>query len=232
MRTTLVIFDCDGVLVDSERLVVEVEARILSELGWPMGAEEVVARWMGRSSRAQLAEVEARLGAEAAARFDELSTAESHRAFEESLLPVDGAEEVVAQLQDRGVGTCVASSGTHARIRRTLGLTGLWAIFEGRIFSASDVANGKPEPDLFLHAASQKGASPGSCLVVEDSAYGVEAAVRAGMPVLGYAGGLTPRETLVAAGAEPIDDLHEVLDRVRRSPRRPSPRRARSPRTA
>ena len=173
MPPDLVVFDCDGVLVDSERLVLAVEARILTELGWPHTPQQVAARWMGRSSAAQLAELEEHLGPENTRLFDERSTRESHAAFERDLVAVPGIERVLDALDAAGTRTCVASSGSHAKMERTLGRTGLYDRFRGRIFSADEVSHGKPAPDLFLHAAGRMGAAPDRCAVVEDSVYGV-----------------------------------------------------------
>ena len=201
MRLDLVIFDCDGVLVDSERLTIGMEARVLTELGWPHTPEEVVAGFMGRSPSYQRAQITERLGADAAAHFDTRTDAEAHALFESDLIAVPGVVAVLADLAERGVPTCVASSGTHERIRRTLGRTGLLAGFEGRIFSASEVAEGKPAPDLFLYAARCMGVDPAQCAVIEDSVYGVRGAVAAGMAAFGFGGGLTPAERLLEAGA-------------------------------
>ncbi|MEP7089021.1 MAG: HAD family hydrolase [Nocardioidaceae bacterium] len=203
----LVVFDCDGVLVDTERLTVGVEARVLTELGWPHTTEEVVARWMGRSSAFQLAAVTERLGPELCRRFDEMITAELHDAFERELTAVDGVPQLLDHLDRRGVPFCVASSGTHERIHRTLGITGLLDRFAGRIFSASDVEHGKPAPDLFLQAARSLDIEPSDCAVVEDSVYGVQAGVAAGMTVHGFAGGLSPAGDLAAAGAVLFDRM-------------------------
>ncbi|HEU5044144.1 MAG TPA: HAD family hydrolase [Nocardioidaceae bacterium] len=210
MALQLVVFDCDGVLVDSERLVVAVEARILTELGWPLTPQQVADRWMGRSSAYQLADLEARIGAEAARRFDELSTQEALAVFERELAAVPGVEAVLDALDAAGTLTCVASSGSHTKMQRTLGRTGLYDRFHGRIFSADEVAHGKPEPDLFLHAARRMGVSPAGCAVVEDSVYGVRAGVAAGMRVLGYAGGLTSAAALRDAGAEVFADMADL----------------------
>jgi HAD superfamily hydrolase (TIGR01509 family) len=212
MPFDLVIFDCDGVLVDSERLSVAVEARVLTELGWPHTTADVVRRWMGRTSAAQLAEVAERLGAELAEEYDSRSTAEVHTAFEAELRPVAGVEALLDRLDECLVRTCVASSGTHQRMRRTLGLTGLFTRFEGRIFSATEVAHGKPAPDLFLHAAARMGADPSGCAVVEDSVYGVRAAVAAGMAAYGFAGGLTDGSELAAAGAVVFEEMIDLAD--------------------
>ncbi len=208
---SLVIFDCDGVLVDTERLTVDVEARVLTELGWPHTAAEVVARWMGRSSAAQLAELEAALGAENTRLFDERTTRELHATFERELTAVEGVVPLLDHLDQQGVATCVASSGTHERMRLTLGITGLAERFEGRIFSATEVEHGKPAPDLFLHAAAAMGATPSECVVVEDSVYGVRAGVAAGMTVHGFAGGLTDAEALTAAGATTFDRMTDLV---------------------
>jgi HAD superfamily hydrolase (TIGR01509 family) len=210
----LVVFDCDGVLVDTERLTVGVEARVLTELGWPMTAEEVVGRWMGKTSATQLADLEAHLGPELTLRFDELVTAEILEVFDRELTPVDGIPELLDALEAAGVPTCVASSGTHSRMRRTLGLTGLRERFEGRIFSASEVEHGKPAPDLFLHAAERMGVPPSECSVVEDSVYGVRAAVAAGMTVHGFAGGLTAETALREEGACTFTHMSELVDRL------------------
>ena len=215
----LVIFDCDGVLVDTERLTVGVEARLLTELGWPHTAEEVVARYMGRSSAAQLAELEERLGPELTREFDRRSTAEVHEAFERELEAVAGIEHLLDHLEARGVVTCVASSGTHERMRRTLGLTGLHDRFAGRVFSATEVEHGKPAPDLFLHAAAAMGVEPARCAVVEDSVYGVQAAVAAGMPAYGFAGGLTPADLLEDAGAVVFAHMADLVDVLPLTPR-------------
>jgi len=214
----LVVLDCDGVLVDSERLAVRVEARVLTELGWALTADEVVARWMGRTSEFQLGEIEARLGRAAMREFDARSTAEVHAALEEDLHPVDGVVELLDSLDAAGVSTCVASSGTHDRMRRTLGLTGLLDRLSGCIFSATEVGRGKPSPDLFLHAARAMGAEPSGCVVVEDSVYGVRAGVAAGMRVLGYSGGLTSAEALAAEGARPFGHMADLVELLLPSP--------------
>ena len=212
MTSGLVIFDCDGVLVDTERLTVGVEARVLTELGWPHTAEEVVARWMGRTSAFQLGEIEERLGRAAMLEYDARSTAEVHRAFEEELRAVEGIEVLLDNLDRAGVASCVASSGTNDRMRRTLGMTGLYDRFEGRIYSASEVEHGKPAPDLFLHAASRMRVPAERCVVVEDSVYGVQAGVAAGMTVYGFAGGLSKADELAAAGAVLFEEMTELVD--------------------
>jgi HAD superfamily hydrolase (TIGR01509 family) len=208
----LVIFDCDGVLVDSERLTVAVEARLLTELGWPITAEEVVRRFVGGSSEAMLTEVERHLGADLTTEFDRRSTEEIVASFRAELQPVKGIRELVEALGQRGVPTCVASSGSHRKMELTLGLTGLRHLFDGRIHSASEVGRGKPWPDLFLHAARAMNVDPTRSVVIEDSVNGVRAAIAAGMTCYGFAGGLSPREDLRSTGAIVFDTMAELRD--------------------
>lgn len=203
----LVIFDCDGVLVDSERISVRVDVVVLAELGWVMTEAEVVERFMGRTDDYMTSQIEAHLGRPLPANWEEPFKRLYREAFEAGLQPVPGILEVLDEI---ATPTCVASSGTHERIRFTLGLTGLYARFVGRIFSASDVAQGKPAPDLFLHAANRMGADPSECAVVEDSRYGIEAARAAGMRAFGYAGGLTPRHRLEGTGTIVFQDMREL----------------------
>ena len=166
---------------------------MLSELGWPMGEDEVIERFLGRSSESVKQEIEAHLGRRLP---DDWEAGYQHlyrEAFEADLTRVEGVLEALNHIS---LPTCVASSGSHGKMRHTLGLTGLYERFEGRIFSVTEVANGKPAPDLFLHAAKCMGVEPAACAVVEDSRYGVEAARAAGMRAFGYAGGVTPKSHL------------------------------------
>jgi HAD superfamily hydrolase (TIGR01509 family) len=203
----LVIFDCDGVLVDSERIAVRVEAEYLAELGWPLSQAEIVERFMGRTTEYMDEAVEAQLGSRLAGDWKDQFRRRYHEAFAAELVPVDGVLEMLDQLS---VPTCVASSGSHDKLRFTLGHTGLYGRFEGRIFSGYEVANGKPAPDLFLHAAARMGAEPARCAVVEDSRYGVLAARAAGMRAFGYAGGLTPADRLEGEGTVVFEDMREL----------------------
>jgi HAD superfamily hydrolase (TIGR01509 family) len=207
-----VIFDCDGVLIDSERLAVKVDVLVLRDLGWHLSELEVIERFVGRSGRDTQAAIEAHLGHELPAGWDERYKQLYGTAFAAELAPVDG---VVAALDKITLPSCVASSGTHEYLRYTLGLTGLYERFAGRIFSSVDVARGKPAPDLFLHAAEQMGAKPAGCVVVEDSRPGVEAARAAGMRTLAFAGGLTPSELLDGPNTivfQDMGDLPRLLD--------------------
>lgn len=189
----LVIFDCDGVLVDSERLSIAIDRRVLADLGWSLTHDEILHRFVGRSSAHFRAEVEEHLGRRLPDDWEEPYLPWYAEAFDKELQAVDG---VVEALDAIGLPICVASSGPHAKIRRNLGLTGLLSRLDGRIFSAEDVSEGKPAPDLFLHAARSLGVEPSRCAVVEDSRFGVAAARAAGMRAFGYAGGLTPPEWL------------------------------------
>lgn len=201
------VFDCDGVLVDSETIAVRVDQRVLADLGWNLALDEIVERFVGRSEAHFVATVERQLGLELAAGWDRKYEPWYRGAFERGLTAVDGIVEALDELR---LPHCVASSGTHAKMRRTLGQTGLWHRFEGRIFSATDVDNGKPAPDLFLHAAGTLGAAPERCAVVEDSAHGVQAARSAGMHVFAYAGGLTPVERLEGPGTTVFTDMRQL----------------------
>ena len=205
----LVIFDCDGVLVDTERITVRTEASVLTRLGWPMTEDEVVERFVGRSAAHMHAEVEYRLGRPVDWQVE--FEAPTRAALERDLVPVDGIVEVLDALS---LPTCVASSGSHDKMAFTLGRTGLWDRFAGRIFSADEVAHGKPAPDIFLYAAERMATGPDRCVVVEDSASGVAAARAAGMAVVAYAGGVTPAHRLAGDGVTVIDDMRALLDLV------------------
>ena len=203
----LVIFDCDGVLVDSERIAVRVEAELLAELGWPLSQAEIVERFMGRTTEYMDEAIEAQLGSRLPTDWKDQFQRRYREAFAAELVPVDGVLDALDQI---AVPTCVASSGSHDKLRFTLGHTGLYERFEGRIFSGYEVANGKPAPDLFLHAAARMGAGPARCAVVEDSLYGVLAARAAGMRVFGYAGGLTPADRLEGEATVVFEDMREL----------------------
>ncbi|WP_326742050.1 MULTISPECIES: HAD family hydrolase [unclassified Streptomyces] len=202
----LVIFDCDGVLVDSERIAVRIEVQIGAELGWPLTADEVIEKFVGRSNKSISELVDARLPGKSAAWQERYETL--HReAVDRELVAVEGIHEALAAI---ALPTCVASSGSHEKMRHTLGHTGLYAHFEGRIFSATEVEHGKPAPDLFLHAARRMGVEPAACAVVEDSKYGVQAARSAGMRAFGFAGGLTPAHWLEGPDTVVFDDMRKL----------------------
>ena len=211
----LVIFDCDGVLVDSEPIAVRTHARVLAELGWPITEQEVIERFVGRSTASINELIEARLGARLTAEADRRFTRLHAEAVDAGLLAVDGIADVLTEI---GIPVCVASSGSHDKMRHTLGRTGLYEYFTGRIFSATEVARGKPAPDLFLHAAARMGTDPAACLVVEDSRYGVQAARAAGMRAFGYAGGLTPADWLEGPGTVVFTDMRQLPALIEEAP--------------
>ena len=204
--TRSVIFDCDGVLVDTELISNTVLAGLLTEAGLPTTLEHCMTAYRGRSIGSVLEIAEAQLGArmpfDVAGRY----YADAAEIFARELRPVPG---VIAALDRIELPSCVASSGPHHKMAVTLRTTGLWERFDGRIFSSSEVARGKPAPDLFLHAAQQMGFDPASTAVVEDSLPGIEAAVAAGMRALAFTRHSDAAE-LAGAGGEPFDDMAEL----------------------
>lgn len=203
----LVIFDCDGTLIDSEVLSNRVDQRVLADNGWDLEREEIVRRFMGRTSTYFTRELESFLGYSLPPNWEHKYQEWYADAFERELVPVAGVENALARIL---LPTCVASNSSHARLKKTLGITGLLPRFAGRIFSSEDVREGKPAPDLFLHTAQTLGVSPEKCLVVEDSIFGVQAARAAGMRVLGYSGGLTPPEWLEGPQTTVFRNMEEL----------------------
>ncbi|MEU5546686.1 HAD family hydrolase [Streptomyces sp. ISID311] len=200
MRYDLVIFDNDGVLVDSESLSNTILAGYLTELGHPTSYEESIRDYMGSAMHRIHELVLERTGRRLPEDFDEVFHGRVFEAFERELLPVAGVTEVLEKLDADGVPYCVGSSGSHERISVGHRKTGLDRWFPaGRVFSAQDVGRGKPAPDLFLHAAREMGVAPERCAVVEDSPLGVQAAVAAGMDVYGFTA-MTSAEKLTEAG--------------------------------
>jgi HAD superfamily hydrolase (TIGR01509 family) len=207
-RFDLVIFDCDGVVVDSERIVHEVFGAFIRSLGAQLTEAEMYERFLGRRLAECLEIVEDLTGRPAPAGALDRYMAERDRVLREQVQPVEGIREVIEHLT---VPFCIASSGNHDKMRITLGTTGLLPFFEGRIFSAWDVPRGKPAPDVFLFAAKTMGVAPVRAVVIEDSANGVLAGRAAGMTVFGFAG-LVPVSRLVEAGA------HETFEHMRQLP--------------
>jgi HAD superfamily hydrolase (TIGR01509 family) len=205
-----VIFDCDGVLVDSEPIANRELAQALSEIGLATTPESSMRDYMGRSWAACVEIFSERLGRPLPPGFESDFWERLEAAFHRELEPVPGIHDALARIP---TPICVASSGRIDKMRITLGKTGLWERFEGRIFSAADVPRAKPFPDLFLHAAARMGAAPGDCAVVEDSPRGVEAGVAAGMRVLGFAA-RSDAAALAASGAEVFRDMRELPDRL------------------
>ncbi|MEU4879626.1 HAD family hydrolase [Streptomyces althioticus] len=210
MRYDLVIFDNDGVLVDSEPLSNRHLAAYLTELGHPTTYEDSIRDYMGSAMHRVHDLIEERTGQRLPADFDDVFHARVFAAFERELKPVPGVADVLEQLTADGVPYCVASSGSHERIRVGHRAAGLDRFFDdARIFSSQDVGRGKPAPDLFLYAAERMGTAPERCVVVEDSPLGVQAAVAAGMDVYGFTA-MTAAEKLNAA-TRLFSDIRELL---------------------
>ncbi|MFE4552187.1 HAD family hydrolase [Streptomyces sp. NPDC056785] len=211
MRYDLVIFDNDGVLVDSEPISNGILAAYLTELGHPTSYEDSVRDYMGSAMHRVHDLVQERTGRRLPDDFDDVFHARVFAAFARELRPVAGAVQVLEKLTADGVPYCVASSGSHERIRVGHRTTGLDRWFdEGRVFSSQDVGKGKPAPDLFLHAAERMGVPPRRCVVVEDSPLGVRAANAAGMDVYGFTA-MTPASRLTGATRH-FSDLADLLD--------------------
>ena len=204
-RFDLVIFDCDGVLIDSERLAVRTESEILTELGWPLTEGDVIERFVGRSSGYMQSVIEEKLGRPIDWRVE--FERRVREVCERELVPVEG---VIAALDKITVPSCVASSSSHAMLKFKLGLTGLTERFAGRIYSADDVSHGKPDPAVFLFAAAEMGAAPERCAVIEDSVSGVEEGLAAGMSVFAFSGGVTSAQKLQRENVVVFDDMHSL----------------------
>ncbi|MEU0119779.1 HAD family hydrolase [Streptomyces bobili] len=214
MRYDLVVFDNDGVLVDSESISNRLLAAYLTELGHPTSYEDSIRDYMGSAMHRIHDLVLERSGERLPADFDDVFHSRVFAAFERELRPVPGVTGVLEKLAADGVPYCVASSGSHERIRVGHRATGLDGWFEDtRIFSAQDVGRGKPAPDLFLHAAERMGVAPERCVVVEDSPLGVRAAVAAGMDVYGFTAMTPPAKLAGATGL--FADMGELADLLR-----------------
>jgi HAD superfamily hydrolase (TIGR01509 family) len=208
----LIIFDCDGVLVDSEVISCRVHADVFTRYGYPITAEEVHRRFLGRSARDAAIEVERELGRPLGKTYDLERRTTLLAALADTVEAIPHLHVALDAIDAR---VCVASSAAHEKIFTTLSRTGLYDRFAPNIFSGSQVSNGKPAPDLFLLAATQMAAVPRRCVVVEDSVPGVTGALAAGMTVLGFHGGSHCRpgdgETLQAAGAmATFDDMRQL----------------------
>jgi HAD superfamily hydrolase (TIGR01509 family) len=209
----LVIFDCDGVLVDSELITNRVFARMINELGLPVTLDDMFEQFVGRSMTYCCDTIAKMLNRPVPERFIEEYHIRTTAALQAELQPVPGIEGVLDELAARGIPYCVASSGSHEKMRTTLGITGLLSRFEKKLYSVTEVANGKPAPDVFLYAARECAARPSSCYVVEDTPTGVTAGVAAGMTVFGYCA-LTPAHRLIEAGAHYTFDAMSKLSRM------------------
>jgi HAD superfamily hydrolase (TIGR01509 family) len=186
MHSGLVIFDCDGVLIDSEAIACRADAACLAELGITITAEEIMQRYLGISAAAMCSDIEQRYGIVLPPDFVAVLHKRVAAVFDTELTTMAGVEHLLQTMQHR---RCVASSSAPERLRHSLSVTGLLGYFEPHIFSATQVARGKPAPDLFLFAADAMQVPPASCVVIEDSVPGVQAAVAAGMRAIGFTGG-------------------------------------------
>jgi len=182
----LVIFDCDGVLVDSEPIINRAHAQVLTACGYPITEEVLVERFCGMSDPEMLEIIEREWGCALPASYAERVGLMIQAGFRQSLAPIDGVAEALDSL---ALPICVASSSSLAQIRQKLKITGLLGRFGEHLFSATMVARGKPAPDLFLYAARNLMTAPDRCLVIEDSPAGIDAALAAGMTAIGFAGG-------------------------------------------
>ena len=222
----LIIFDCDGTLVDSERLAIRVDSRLITDLGWPLTPDDIAHRFVGHSRQYMREQIEAHLDTLLPDDWQEPFEKAYWELVEAELKPVPGIVELLDHLDQLNQPYCVASNGSHHKIERSLGITGLLPRFTGRIFSADDVGRSKPDPALYLHAASHMNVTPHACAVVEDSIFGLEAARAAGMRSFGYAGSVTPAARLEGRGTvvfHKMSELRELLDSARtRSAQQPS----------
>jgi HAD superfamily hydrolase (TIGR01509 family) len=221
----LLIFDCDGVLIDSETIVCRVEVQALAEIGYSIELERFMERFIGKAARDGRALIEAELGRKFPAGFEAETARRVADAFARELKAVAGVDEALRAIPGR---RCVASSSLPERLAYTLGLTGLAQWFGDAVFSAAMVARGKPAPDLFLHAAATMGADPTRCLVIEDSAPGITAAKAAGMTAFGFTGASHCRPghdaRLAAAGADVVfADMRELPALIARVAKIPLP---------
>ncbi len=212
MPIELVIFDCDGVLVDSEKLAIQVDQEVLAELGWEISLEEIIHRFIGRSNSYFQLEVEKHLKIKLPENWSQLLTQRYRNKFADELKPVPG---IFAALEKLEFTSCVASSGSVEKMRYTLGLTGLLPHFEDRLFSSDQVTRGKPEPDLFLFAAQSMKTDPVSCVVVEDSPAGIEGALKAGMQVVAFSNGLVPEDRLEFPKVPILRDMQRLPELIR-----------------
>lgn len=211
-RIELVIFDCDGVLVDSERICNRVFCAMLNELGLAVTLDDMFMHFVGLSMPQCVDLITRMLGKPPPAGFMEALRERADAALRNEVTPIVGVPELLNDMNRMMLPFCVASSGSHSKIRLTLGATGLLDHFTHNIYSVTDVALPKPAPDVFLHAAHQMGADPACCAVIEDTPTGVRAGVAAGMRVFGFCAH-TPAVRLTNAGA------HTVFDDMRRLPR-------------
>ena len=216
----LIIFDCDGVLIDSEGLAFQSFLEVVADCGVYMTVAEAVERYAGRSEAFALSDLESRHRVTFPSDFSEKNVARRTQLFAQKLKAMPGLFDLINALPHK---KCVASSSSPERLSQTLGLVGLWDRFAPYIFSSTQVKNGKPAPDLFLFAAEQMGVPPSSCLVIEDSVPGVRAAQAAKMRVFGFTGGshcgTGHADKLRREGAEQVfSDMSQITEALQISP--------------
>lgn len=205
-KVKCIIFDCDGTLVDSEPLTNKVIAEMAGELGIDMTWEEATRLWGGKTIDAVVYGMREMSGKDLPEDWIPRLVEKVSDAYKLDLVPMDGISEVLDSLK---IETCVASNGRPGHVESSLKLTGLYKYFEGRVYTASEVSNPKPAPDLFLYAVEKMGFSKEECVVIEDSIPGVTASVRAGIRVLGLVK-MSTKEELIEAGAEPFTNMREL----------------------
>lgn len=211
MLPSLVIFDCDGVLVDSEPAANRVLAEMVTQAGLPTSVEECCTRYVGRTLESSITLIEKEIGRTLPAGWREELRRRETAAWENELVPVQGVEAVLHCLQQHDTAYCVASSGSKEKMHFTLGHTGLLPLVRDVLFSATEVARSKPFPDVFLHAAEGMGKLAEDCIVIEDSVLGAQGARAAGMRVFGYvADPYTDADGLERAGAKIFNDMRAL----------------------
>ena len=208
MRPSLVIFDCDGVLVDSEPITNRLMAEEMTRYGLPMTTEQCIELFVGGTIKSVY-----QMATDRGARLPETWVENFYDqmcvTLAEEIQIIPGVEGVLDALDDAEIPYCVGSNGPMRKMEVTLGRTGLWDRCAGRIFSAHDVGIAKPDPGLFLYAAQALGAAPDDCVVIEDSGSGARAAQAAKMRCFGFTGD-TPAAKLTAHGALPFDDMRAL----------------------
>ena len=209
----LVIFDCDGVLVDSERIANEVFARVLNEeCGFDLSLDDMFQTFVGHSSSQCMAIIKGMLGEEPPHHLEQRYKDEINHALSTSVTAVSGIEKAIAEIS---MPFCVASSGSHEKMQITLGKTKLLQYFEGRLYSTSELERGKPFPDIYLHAANKMGVlDPSKCLVIEDSPLGMAGGVSAGMTVFGYTELMEEKRLLEAGAHHTFSNMYNLANEI------------------
>ena len=209
----LVIFDCDGVLVDSERIANEVFAAVLNEeFGFSLSLDDMFQTFVGHSSSQCMEIIEEMLGKAPPANLEQRYKEEINEALSTSVTAITGIEKALSEIS---IPFCVASSGSHEKMQTTLGKTNLLQHFEGKLYSTSDVNRGKPYPDIYLYAAGKMCVfDPSKCLVIEDSPLGVKGGGSAGMTVFGYTELMNENRLLKAGAHHTFNDMNNLTSEI------------------